>query len=71
MTSTTTTPELTPLEIEVVDQLCKGQLIKQVAYSLGISVDAIDQRLKKARTRNEVSTTLYLCVLWATREIES
>ena len=55
---------LNPLEIEVVDQLCKGRLIKQVAYSLGLSVDAIDQRLKKARNRNDVSTTLYLCVLW-------
>ena len=69
--SRTTPLMLSPLEIEVIDQLCKGQAIKQIAYSLGMSIKGIDQRLAAARKRNDVSTTLYLCVLWATREIES
>lgn len=59
--------DLTPAEIEVIEKLCEGWSMQQIAHKLCKAQGTLETRVAHARRRNEIASTLYLCVLWATR----
>lgn len=51
--------DMTDAELEALRHLKNGQLIKEVAYELGISEGAVKQRLKSAKQKLDARTTAH------------
>jgi len=62
-------PTLSNLEKEIIDRLCDGVTVKEVAYEMGFHVRTIDYHLLRMRRRFNCKTTIHLIATLQTGEI--
>lgn len=62
--------DLTPKQMLYMDKLCQGWNAPQIAHKLKISHRTVETQMALARERNDVSTTLHLCVLWTAEKLK-
>jgi DNA-binding CsgD family transcriptional regulator len=53
-------PTLSDLEKEIINRLCDGETVKEVAYEMGFHVRTIDYHLLRMRKRFNCKTTIHL-----------
>jgi len=53
-------PTLSNLEKEIINRLCDGETVKEVAYEMEFHVRTIDYHLSRMRRRFNCKTTIHL-----------
>ena len=62
---------LTPAEIQVIAELCQGNMAKQIAHRLSVDVRTVEKHIWNAKRRNTIKTTIQLCVIFTKGNYET
>jgi DNA-binding NarL/FixJ family response regulator len=57
--------QLHEAEIQVIEELCAGKAIKEIAYDLNKTARTVEDQIYKAKKRNGCRSTIHLCILWS------
>ena len=61
--------DLAASELAVIEMLCKGYLIKQIAWERGTSIKTVESQIKRAKEKNEAKTIHELCARFAASRV--